>query len=110
MGRHLTSTDVHGGGADDAQQHAGRESHQGGGRQGTHDVVEETAHSTGENLLLAFFRVISLDHANSTKRFGEASGDLGVNLATLAKNGADRRKGAVQGEGKTAERTDGDQG
>ena len=72
-----------------------------------HDVVEQSTHSGRKTLLLALLRVISLDHSNAAERFGQPPGDLGVDLAALAKNRTDRRETPYSSTiAKQAERTD----
>ena len=67
---HLTSAHIHGGGADYAEEHAGGKTHQRCSRERAHDVVEQPAHAHGKGLLLAFFGVVSLHHADAAERFG----------------------------------------
>ena len=74
-----------------------------------HDVIEQAAHSTGENPLLALFRVISLDHPNAAQRFRQASCYFGIDLSAFTEDGTDSCERAVQGEGETSKRADGNQ-
>ncbi len=63
----------------------------------------------GEDVGLALFGVVALDDADAAERFGEAAGDLGVDLGALAEDGADGLEGALQNEAKGDEDDEGDE-
>ena len=61
-----------------------------------HHVVEQALHAAAEDARLSRFGVVALDHAHAGQRFGEAAGDLGVDLAALAENRPDLAEGGAQ--------------
>ena len=101
---------VHYDGADDAHQHGGGEAEQRSGGEGAEDVLQEPLDADGEDLMLAGFGVVSLDDADSAEGFGEASGDLGVDFAALAEDGADGFEGLAQDDAEDEEEDEGDGG
>src|SRR5881296_1331856 len=54
------------------------------------DILKEAEGSGFKYGGLAFFRVKAFDHAHTSKRFRQASGDLGVDLSALTENRANR--------------------
>ena len=50
----------------------------------------------GEDAGLALFGVIALDHAHAAQRLGQPAGNLGVDLAALAEDGANRLEAILQ--------------
>ena len=66
-----------------------------------HDVVQQAVHAAGKDAGLALFGVIALDDAHAAQRLGEAAGDLGVDLAALAEDGADDFEGRIAGRRRT---------
>ena len=110
VGRHLTTTDVHGGRADHSEQYAGGKPHQGRGSQRPHDVLEQPPHAAGENLFFALFSVVSLDDPHAAQGFGEPSGNFSVDLASFAEDRSNDCECPVQSERKTTERTNRNQG
>ena len=61
-----------------------------GGGERAHHVVEQPLHALRKDAGLALLRVVALDDAHAAQRLGEPASDLGVDLAALAKDGADR--------------------
>src|SRR5438874_4200483 len=53
--------------------------------------------------------MVALHDANATERFGEAAGDLGVDLGALAEDGADGFEGLLQNEAEDDEDAEGEQ-
>ena len=94
--QYLPRSDVHDDGANHSEQHAGGEAHKGRSGQRTHDIVEQALHTGREYGVLPFFGVISLNHPHAAERFRQAPGNLGIDLAALAKNGTNSPKGFVQ--------------
>ena len=83
--------------------HRGRGERQQAGRgQRPHHVVEQPLHAAGKDAGLALLGVIALDHANAAQRFGEPPGDLGVDLAAVAKDRPDRLERVLQNEDEDA--------
>ena len=62
---------------------------------------EQALDAAGEDFGLLGFGVIPLDDANAGQRFGEAAGDVGVDLAALAEDRADTREGRAQAQGES---------
>src|SRR5579863_3560070 len=65
-------------------------------------------HSACENFLFAIFRVVALDHADTSERLREPARDLSIDLAAFAKDGTNRAKGFVEGYGKKQQESEGD--
>ena len=106
----LARADVHDYGADHAQQQTGRKAHHRSRGQSSQHIFEQTLHSVCENLLFAIFGVITLDHANAAERLREPARDLGIDLAALAKDRADRPKGFIERNRKEQQESEGDAG
>ena len=87
---------VHGDRAHNSQEHAGREAHDRRRSECPHYIVEQSSDTGGKDRFLALFGMISLNHSHPAQRLREPAGDLGINLAALAKNRPDRREGLVE--------------
>ena len=57
-------------------------------------------HAAEEDFLLAFFRVVSLHHANAAQRFCQPPGHLGVDLRSRAVNRANHLERAAECDAK----------
>ncbi len=96
----LAGSDVPDNGADDSHHHRGRQAHERGRGEGLQNIVEQALDAAGKHLGFARFGMIALHDAHAAERFGEASGDLGVDLAALPENRADFRERLFHHEGK----------
>ena len=63
----------------------------------------------GEDVGLALLGVVALDDADAAEGFGEAAGDLGVDLGALAEDGADGLEGPLEDEAEDEEDAEGEQ-
>src|SRR5690606_9888630 len=72
--------------ADRADDEDGDGVDRGGAGDAAGDVAEEAVHALGEDALLAALRRVDLDDAVAAERLGEAAGDLGGDLASLAED------------------------
>ena len=90
--------EVHDQRADDAEDHGGGERHERLRGERADDVLEQAVDAGGKDVGLALFGVIALDDADAAERFGEAAGDLGVDLGALAEDGANGLEGLLQDE------------
>src|SRR6185369_10561986 len=106
----LVRANIHVDGSDHSDHHARRKRHERGERQGANDVIEQALHTSAENFLLALFCVIALDDADSAERFGEASGDFGVDLAPIPKDGANSSEKFLQKDDGDEHEADADHG
>src|ERR1700679_2325130 len=109
MGGDLVSAEVHDEGADDSENHGGGERHERLRGDGADDVVEEALDAGGEDVGFAVFGVVALDVSDSAERFGEASGDFGVDPGALAEDRPDRPEGLLQDEAKDEKDAEGEQ-
>ena len=109
-GQDLARAHEHDDGPDDAHQHGRGEAHERGGGEGAEDVLQQALDAGGEDLVLARLGVVALDHAHAAQRFGEASGDLGVDAAALAEDGADGAEGLLQAQSEDQQEAEGDGG
>ena len=62
----------------------------------------------GKDNLFAFFGRVALDHANAAERFGQPAGDLGVDLAPLAKQRPQLAEGVRHAAAEQTQHDDGD--
>src|SRR5690606_24756675 len=72
--------------ADGADDEDGDGVDRGGAGDAAGDVAEEAVHALGEDALLAALGRVDLDDAVAAERLGEAAGDLGGDLASLAED------------------------
>ncbi len=105
----LVGAEVHDEGADYAEDGGGCQGHERLGGERRDDVLEEAVGAGGEDFGLAGLGVVALDDADAAKGFGEAAGDLGVDLGALAEDGADGLEGALEDEAKEEEDDEGDE-
>src|ERR1017187_2459312 len=98
-GQNLAGADIHDGAADHSHHHGGREGHQRDGGEGAHDVVQQALHARCEHACFPGFGVIAFDDAHARQRLGQTAGDIGVDLAALAEDGADLAEGHAEADG-----------
>ena len=106
----LSRTDVHNDRSDHTKQQTGRETHDRSGGQSSQHIVEKTLHTACENILLALFGVITLDHANPSERLRQPTGDFSINFAALAKDRTDSPKSFVERQSKEQQESERDGG
>src|SRR5258707_11266030 len=109
MGGDLFGSEVHDEGADNTEDHGGGESHERLRGHGADDVVEQALDAGGKDARLTVLGVIALDDADAAERFGEASGDLGVDFGALAEDGTYGLEGLLQDETEDDEDAEGEQ-
>jgi len=71
--------------------------------------LQQSVRSGGEDTGFARLRVIALDHANATQRFGQTASDLGVNFGALAEDGPNHLKGTLQNQPEDKQNNERDQ-
>src|SRR3954452_8206777 len=108
MREDAVAAEPHHDGRNQSQNGGGGGSEDAGQCQGLHDVLEQAVNAQREDRGFAFFGVVALDDAHATQGLGEASCDLGIDLAALAEDGADLFEGALEDENKDAD--DGEHG
>ena len=106
--RHLTLQDhgapqSHDPHAGQAQEQGRRAGDQAGGGEGLPDVVEDPRHPLFEDADLLPLGAEPLDHPDTPQRFGEPAGDVGVDLAPLAEDGADVAEGLQRDQSQDGE-------
>ena len=79
-----------------AQHGGGRRGEHAGHGQRLHHVVQQALDADGEDAGLALLGVIALDDAHAAQRLGQAAGDLGIDLAALAEDGANDPEAVLQ--------------
>ena len=89
VSRNLARAHVHDDGAHRAHQDGGRKAHERSGGEAFQDIVEQPLYAGFEHCFFAGLGVIALDHANAAQGFGKTPGNLGVDFAALAEDGAD---------------------
>ena len=65
-------------------------------------LCQQPLHADGEDPGLALFGVIALDDAHAAQRLGQPAGNLGVDLAALAEDGANHLEAVLQDEDERA--------
>ena len=108
-GDDLVGAEIHDEGTDDAEDGGGGQGHEGLGGEGRDDVLEEAVGAGGEDVGLALLGVVALDDADAAEGFGEAAGDLGVDLGALAEDGADGFEGALEDGSENEKDDEGDE-
>src|SRR6266478_5563623 len=109
MGGDLLGAEVHDEGADDSEDHSGGERHERLRSEGADDIVEQAFDAGGKDARFAVFGVIALDDADAAEGFGEAAGDLGVDLGALAEDGTNGLEGLLQNEAEDDKDAEGEQ-
>ena len=97
-GQDLPRSHEHDDGADDAHQRRRRQAHDRGRGQRLEHILQQALDPEAEDLVLAVLGVVALHHAHTAQRFGQAAGDLGIDLGAFAKDGADGAKRFPQPE------------
>ena len=89
--QHITS-------ADHPQYRGGCRSENAGQGQRLHHVGEQSIDTDPEDAGLPLFGMVALDYANSAERFGQPSGNLGVDFGSFTKDGPDLLERILQNE------------
>ena len=97
-GQNQTASGDHDGDANDPHQQGRRETNHRSRKQRPPDILKEAEGAGFKYGGLAFFRVKAFDHAHTSKRFRQASGDLGVDLSALTENRANRSERFAQNQ------------
>ncbi len=91
-------TELHDNRADDAHQPGGGKAHQRSCRKCLQNVVEQPLYTAREHAFFTLLRVVTLHHADSAERFGQAPCDFRVDLRPRAENRPNRRKCFINSE------------
>src|SRR5437016_14595328 len=93
--------DIHDDGADYADERSSGEAHEGSRGECFQNIFEQALNTCSEHFFFPLFRMIALDDADATERFGQAPCDFGVYFGTRAEDRSDRGKGLTATEAKT---------
>ena len=92
--------DIHDDGAHYADERSSGEAHEGSRGECFQNIFEQALNTCSEHFFFPLFRMIALDDADATERFGQAPCDFGVYFGTRAEDRSDRGKGLTDSEAK----------